>query len=77
MLAQIREPQMCYLHALLQAVRSVFCSKGTMEKQCCCAMDGLILDVAYGEIFSLTFQEWNNKLLLKGLWRYYTQACTL
>jgi len=56
MLAQIRELQMCHLYALLQAVCSVLCSKDALEeKECCCAMDGLILDVAYGELFSLRF----------------------
>lgn len=72
-LAQIREQQMCHLYTLLQAVCSVFYSKDTLEeKDGFCAMDGLILVVACGELFSLTFQEWNNKLVLKDLGRCYT-----
>lgn len=72
-IAQIRERQMCHLYTLLQAVCSVFCSKDTVEeKDGFGAMDGLILDVACGKLFSLTFQEWNNKPVLEDLGRYYT-----
>lgn len=36
----------------------VLCCKGTLEeKQLCCAAGDLLLDVAYGELISLTFQE--------------------
>lgn len=46
-----KEPQMCHLCALLQAVYSVLCSEDTLEeKQCCCAVGGLISGAAYGEL---------------------------
>lgn len=77
-LAQIREPWMWRLSTLLQAVCFVLCSEDTLEEeQCCCAVGGLILDVAYGELVNLVFQEWNSKLLLKDLGRYSKWTCTL
>lgn len=43
--------------ALLQAVSSMSCSEDTLEeKQGCCAMSGLILDVACSELVNLIFQ---------------------